>query len=385
MILERHIQNDSQGHVNLSDWWWQICFRIFCITSETSFSVFWVLCFKMPFLHASCNADFKSPCRLVASVKCPCCLLLYRLLLYLVYQRLCKTFQNLTKPAVFVSLYQQPFIFLFCCFSRQVKLDSIHHASESRTNWYIPRKGTSFSLAIAFPPSLEKILLISIQHGHIYPAIFSITPTTLVCVLTQKFNSFQASLVEIACGMVTTTAPANQPWPTGFPSVDVILCSSSSTAMCSLLVPGGATTRRELSEGQATSERNCRIIPNFLGSRQITALLREGKTKAKEIAWREPLEGVPFTTQSCWDEPVPFRTERRETGDRPQQVSIRLLPVWFSDPPTPAGAVYSVQWGRCLRYPHSCRVDSESTRAAGLRWTSRRHLCLKGLVRYRRF
>lgn len=67
----------------------------------------------------------------------------------------------------------------------------------------LPRN-VSFSFsAIDFPPPVEKILLISPQHGHTYPLMFSTTPKTGRETVRVNERHFMASARATACGVVT--------------------------------------------------------------------------------------------------------------------------------------------------------------------------------------
>ena len=108
-----------------------------------------------------------------------------------------------------------------------------------------PRNRTPHSSAMILPPPLLNTFVTSPQHGHMYPAIFSTMPITGTEVFTQKFSSLRTSLVEIACGVVTTTAPESfEGRACGLNSGVESLCSSSTMAMCSSDVPGGVSMRR---------------------------------------------------------------------------------------------------------------------------------------------
>ena len=62
-----------------------------------------------------------------------------------------------------------------------------------------------FSLfAIDSPPPVENTLLISPQHGHAYPLMFSMTPKSGRETVRAKEIHFIASKSATACGVVTT-------------------------------------------------------------------------------------------------------------------------------------------------------------------------------------
>ena len=68
----------------------------------------------------------------------------------------------------------------------------------------VPRKGMFSLLAIDSPPPVENTLLISPQHGHAYPLMFSITPKSGKETVRANEMHFIASRSATACGVVTT-------------------------------------------------------------------------------------------------------------------------------------------------------------------------------------
>ncbi|KAH9882522.1 hypothetical protein J1614_000758 [Plenodomus biglobosus] len=117
----------------------------------------------------------------------------------------------------------------------------------------LPKNSTPNSLAMTSPPPLLNTLVHSEQFGQTKPAMFSMTPRTLIPVFLQKLSSFLTSEIEMAWGVVTMTAPARKGRlvvvgdvvERGGGGVDVVFLSSvSRSEMCSSLVPGGVSTRR---------------------------------------------------------------------------------------------------------------------------------------------
>lgn len=86
---------------------------------------------------------------------------------------------------------------------------SVSAASSNVTNSVsmgnVPRKGMFSLLAIDSPPPVENTLLISPQHGHAYPLMFSITPKSGRETVRANETHFNASKSATACGVVTTT------------------------------------------------------------------------------------------------------------------------------------------------------------------------------------
>ena len=68
----------------------------------------------------------------------------------------------------------------------------------------VPRKGIFSLFAIDSPPPVENTLLISPQHGHAYPLMFSITPKSGRETVRVNETHFIASRSATACGVVTT-------------------------------------------------------------------------------------------------------------------------------------------------------------------------------------
>ncbi len=64
--------------------------------------------------------------------------------------------------------------------------------------------------------------------------------------------------------------------------------------------------------GQRTSVKNCRTMAVFFGPRHTMALERDGRRRAREMAWREPIgasvSGSAWTSGSggCCGAVVPF-------------------------------------------------------------------------------
>ena len=74
----------------------------------------------------------------------------------------------------------------------------------------VPRKGMFSLLAIDSPPPVENTLLISPQHGHAYPLMFSITPKSGRATVLANEAHFMASRSATACGVVTTIADSRE-------------------------------------------------------------------------------------------------------------------------------------------------------------------------------
>lgn len=68
----------------------------------------------------------------------------------------------------------------------------------------VPRRGIFSFFAIDSPPPVENTLLISPQHGHAYPLMFSITPKRGRETVRANEIHFIASRSATACGVVTT-------------------------------------------------------------------------------------------------------------------------------------------------------------------------------------
>lgn len=70
----------------------------------------------------------------------------------------------------------------------------------------LPRNLSPSRRAISCPPPVEKTLLISPQHGQMYPLMFSIRPITGSETARVKERHFMASSSATAWGVVTMTA-----------------------------------------------------------------------------------------------------------------------------------------------------------------------------------
>lgn len=143
-----------------------------------------------------------------------------------------------------VFLYRQRSLNPSCISSPIVLSSSCSVSVESRSvtssvsMGNVPRKATSSLFAKDSPPPVENTLLISPQHGHAYPLMFSITPKRGRETVRVKETHFIASRSATACGVVTTIPDKRE--RTGD------RCSISE--MCSSEVPvqsGGRCSQRD--------------------------------------------------------------------------------------------------------------------------------------------
>ena len=73
-------------------------------------------------------------------------------------------------------------------------------------------------------------MFLTLQQGHVYPLMFSITPSTGRLILLQKLISFLIVAKAISCEVVTIIAPSGQ-----------VFIKSFITVRCSSDVPGGVS------------------------------------------------------------------------------------------------------------------------------------------------